>query len=304
MILVSHNLCSLVVTAQYRLLWYVIRTFWPIWLPIVITALVNFLLKKIVVYSIITRRVKWEGWKRAQPGDFVLRRGCFHVYDLWMLISRLATGIMTALIRFFITIAIALVTLTRADVSPLPAWIERYLLLDTGSRSFQGAVKAYHHFNNPIFRVACWMLTEDSKRRRKAAFGFGNGMATVAQMCGRIKWHSTSEAKDDDCDASASAKQDASTTKDKKITVKTRRRSGLGVLRWRLAIMLHRFPQLRYYRAHYLAQKNVKKPNYWKQQLARDDASTSLVSTPCYVSKPISSLESTAERVAADLTTR
>ena len=291
-------------TAQYRILWYAIKTFWPIWLPILITALVNFLLKKIVVYNIITKQVKWEGWKRAQPGDFVLRRGCFHMYDLWMIIARLVTGVMTALVRFFITVAVALVSLTRADVSPLPAWIERYLLLDSGSRSFQAAVKAYHHFNNPIFRVACWILTEDSKRRRKAALGFGNGMATVAQMCGRIKWHAASETKvNAESDTSTSAKEAAS-TKDTQITVKTRRRSGLGVLRWRLAIMLHRFPQLRYYRSHYLAQKNVKKPNYWKQQLARDDASTSLVSTPRYVPKPISLLESTAERVAAELTTR
>ena len=151
-------------------------------------------------------------------------------------------------------------------------------------------------------------------------------MVTVDQLCGKVKFDDSkeevdaaseakddesgtsasakdgqeevdaaSEAKDDESDTSASAKDDASTTKDTKITVKTRRRSGLGVLRWRLAIMLHRFPQLQYYRAHYLARKNAKKPNYWKQQLARDDASTSVVSTPCYVPKPIASLESTAE---------
>ena len=37
--------------------------------------------------------------------------------------------------------------------------------------------------------------------------------------------------------------------------------------------MLHRFPQLRYYRAHYLAQHDPKKPpNRWKQQVSRDVA--------------------------------
>jgi len=264
----------------YRILWYAIKTLWPIWLPILITALVNFLLKKIIVYNIITKQVKWEGWKRAQPGDFVLRRGWFHMYDLWMLIARLATGIMTALVRFFITVAVALVSLTRADVSPLPAWIERYLLLDSGSRSFQAAVKAYHHFNNPIFRVACWILTEDSKRRKELAAKGEFGVVTVDKLCGKVKFDDgkeevdeASEAKDDESDTSTSAKEAAS-TKDTQITVKTRRRSGLGVLRWRLAIMLHRFPQLRYYRSHYLARKDTVARHSWKQGVTKDLAAS------------------------------
>ena len=251
---------------QYRILGHIITSYWYIWVPIVGTALGSYLFKYGVVYYVIT---KWkDGWKR---GDIMLRRGCFHHYDLWMLIVTLATGIMTAVVRFFITIAVALLTLTRADVSPLPAWIERYLLLDTGSKSFQAALKAYHHFNNPIFRVACWMLTEDSKRR-KELFGKGfhaagvttseSSMVTVDKLCGKVKFDDGKK----EVDAASEAKDDESgTTTETTITVKTRRRSGLGVLRWRLAIMLHRFPQLRYYRAHYLAHHDPADINSWKQ---------------------------------------
>ena len=221
-----------------------------------------------------------------------------------MLIVRLATGVMTAVVRFFLTVAVALITLTRADVSPLPAWIERYFLLDTGSKSFQAAVKAYHHFNNPIFRVACWILAEDPKRRRQAVLEFENGVATVGQLCGRIRWYSGSESEDDDEGDTSKSKKEAVSTKDTRVTVRTRRRSGLGVLRWRLAIMLHRFPQLRYYRAHYLARKDAKKPNYWKQQLSRDDPSMNLVPTPRYASESVASFKVTAERIAAELTNR
>ena len=218
----------------------------------------------------------------------MLRRGGFHHYDLWMLVVRLFTGVMTAIVRLFITIAVALLTLTRADVSPLPAWIERYLLLDTGSKSFQATVKACHQFNNPIFRVACWVLVEDSQRRRKATGKLRSGMATVQQLCGKIKscddeemQSVTSEVKynneadtlteitskeenaNDEPDSPKTAKE-VEQKKDTQITVRSRRHSGLGVLRWRLAIMLHRFPHLQYYRAHYLARKGAKEPHVWK----------------------------------------
>ena len=257
------------------------------------------LIQNIVVYQLITKLVKWEGWQRPAPGDFLLRRGGFHHYDLWMLILRLTTGVMTAIVRFFITIAVALITLTRADVSPLPAWIERYLLLDTGSKSFQSLVKVYHHFNNPIFRVACWILTEDSKLRRHATGNLRNGLATVRQLCGKIKWEGaeeeqrlapgvessnksdtsetakeiqSKEAKDNNESESSNAAKETEPKKQTQVTVRSRRHSGLGVLRWRLAIMLHHFPRLRYHRAHYLAQKHAKAPHYWKTGAPTRDA--------------------------------
>ena len=254
--------------------------------------------------------MKWKGWKRAAAGDFLLLRGCFHHYDLWMLIVRLVTGLMTAVVRFFITIGIALLTLTRADLSPLPAWVERYTLLDSGSRSFHAAVKAYHHFNNPVFRVACWLLAEDSQRRRQVAGQIGTCMVTVEQLCGRIKWSSVDEAQDATLEAKHDDNPDTSTTheqttstSDTEIVVRTRRHSGLGVLRWRLAIMLHRFPQLRYHRSHYLERAGFKKPNYWKQEVSRENHVTELFPM---LDAPLSiaTLEKTAAQVAAKLTHR
>ena len=244
----------------------------------VAVAVATVLFKKIVLYNLITKQVQWEGWQRPYPGDFLLCRACFHLFDLWELITRLVTGVITAIVRLILAIGIALITLPSAATSPLPAWVERYTLLDQGSKSFQAAIKAYHRFNNPIFRVACWLLVEDSEQRRLLAGKAGTRVSTVEQMCGKIKLFDSEEkqdveAKDDDESDSSKKQKKAESEQETKITVKTRRHSGLGVLRWRLAIMLHRFPQLRYYRAHYLAQHDPKKPpNRWKQQVSRDVA--------------------------------
>jgi len=92
-------------------------------------------------------------------------------------------------------------------------------------------------------------------------------MVTVDKLCGKVKFDDGKK----EVDAASEAKDDESgTTTETTVTVKTRRRSGLGVLRWRLAIMLHRFPQLRYYRAHYLAHNDPADINSWKQGVTMD----------------------------------
>lgn len=255
---------------QYQILWFAITTFWYIWVPLVAVGFANFLFKKIVVYNIITKQMTWDGWQRPGPGDFLLRRALFHAYDLWLLIARLVTGIVTAIVRFGLTVAVALVTLPSASTSPLPAWIERYTLLDSGSKSFQAVVKAYHKFHNPIFRVACWLLVEDSQQRRLVAGKAGSAVVTVEKLCGKIKLFDPEEKQDVEAkDKADDSKNQKKEKEDTKIAVKTRRHSGLGVLRWRLAIMLHRFPHLRYYRSHYLAKKGHEKPNIWRSQVSR-----------------------------------
>ena len=138
----------------------------------------------------------------------------------------------------------------------------------------------------------------------------GTQVLTVAQLCGRLKWDDVREEEDgaaleaknkDKADTSAIDEQSTSTL-DTQVAVRTRRHSGLGVLRWRLAIMLYRFPQLRYHRAHYLARVGAKKPNYWKQDVSREDRVTVTDTVPPLdVPNSISTLENTAEQVAARL---
>ena len=295
-------------TLQYSLLWWAVKEFWRYWVSILVVIIGNILLKSVVVYKIITKQMKWEGWKRERPGEFLLCRGWFHHYDLYMLIVRLATGFVVALVRFIMTIVIALITLTRANVSPLPAWVERYALLDTGSKSFQATLKVNHLFNNPIFRVACWLLVEDSAHRRACTAGkkdVGSYLASVDQLCGKFKLfeeeaHTVETKKNDDPDTAAQTQNKADVAEDTRVTVRPRRRSGLGVLRWRLAIMLHHYPQLRFYRAHYLARAGGKKPHSWKQG-ARDPTA---VATPNTDLSPLRIVETPAEGSMAELAHR
>jgi len=55
---------------------------------------------------------------------------------------------------------ISLVSLPRMTRSPLPAWFEYYLLLDSGSRSYQALVLLQHTYNHPVMRVAAWILED------------------------------------------------------------------------------------------------------------------------------------------------
>ena len=138
---------------------YAIFKLYTIWVPIVVLAIYNSLVKKFFVYTWITNQ-------KGDQGDRILLRKWFHMYDLWMFFIRLGTSFITALTRFIIAIAVALFTLPRTNVSPLPSWIERYTALDTGSKSFNAVIKLYNEFNQPVFNVACWLLEEESKDRR------------------------------------------------------------------------------------------------------------------------------------------
>lgn len=138
---------------------YAIFKLYTIWVPIVVLAIYNSLVKKFFVYTWITNQ-------KGDAGDRIILRKWFHMYDLWMFFTQLGTSFITALTRFIIAIAVALFTLPRTNVSPLPSWIERYTALDTGSKSFNAVIKLYNEFNQPVFNVACWLLEEESKDRR------------------------------------------------------------------------------------------------------------------------------------------
>ena len=97
---------------------------------------------------------------------YIIYRYCWAVFELWELLTQVAIGLGKSIVRFVLVIVSALLSLPRIDRSPFPAWIEYYLLLDSGSKSYQGVIVLYHVHNNPVMRVACWVLQEDSRDRR------------------------------------------------------------------------------------------------------------------------------------------
>merc|ERR1712087_605808 len=90
----------------------------------------------------------------------------YMAFDLWEILIKIAASVVTAIIRFVLTIVAVVISLPRMDRSPFPAWMEVYLLLDSGSRSYQGLILLSHQHNNPILRVFCWRLQENAEARR------------------------------------------------------------------------------------------------------------------------------------------
>jgi Ca2+-binding EF-hand superfamily protein len=195
-------------------------------LPIVISSIVNVGLKKTFGYRLATN---------AKPYDHVRMRRLYHLYDLVTIFLKIAAGFMTAFVRFIITIVIALFTLPRIDVSPLPAWIERYLELDAGSKSFHAVLKSYHTFNHPLHITACWALIEHSKQRKIVDKKVKSQLET-----NNLDTHS---------------KSSRTKTRSRYFAPSSKwrgKKPGTGYARWHLALMLHNYPYLRHFRSHAL----------------------------------------------------
>jgi Ca2+-binding EF-hand superfamily protein len=195
-------------------------------IPIIATAVVNIILKKTFGYKLATN---------AKPHDHVKMRRLYHLYDAVQIMMTMAAGFMLAFIRFIITCVIALGTLPFMDRSPIPAWVERYLLLDTGSKSYHSMILLYHTFNHPLHISACWMILEDSRRRKALSLQEvskkdeveGIPRPPVSKPEVRHRYLATAQKWNG-------------------------KKRGTGYKRWHLALMLHNYPYLRHFRAHAL----------------------------------------------------
>ena len=96
-----------------------------------------------------------------------------------MIVFRLFTGPITALVRLIMGIGIAFATLPRMDVSPLPGWFERYLLLDMGSKGFHSMVLLYHRMCNPVHNVALELWWDATFRRLSGVHDTGRHEAVM-----------------------------------------------------------------------------------------------------------------------------
>ena len=52
------------------------------------------------------------------------------------------------------------------DVSIFPAWVDYYVQLDSGAKSYFGLILMFHLHNNPVMRVSCWILEDDARERK------------------------------------------------------------------------------------------------------------------------------------------
>lgn len=152
----------------WDVLLYVLRTNLTMILTLIAVAAVNPLIKIIV-------------GKLAVHKKYIKMRFLWGVFELWELLTQVAAGIVKSIVRFVMVIVAVLFSLPRIDRSPFPAWIEYYLLLDTGSKSYQGMICMYHVHNNPVMRVACWILLEDSRDRRDATKRAARSLVTPRQ---------------------------------------------------------------------------------------------------------------------------
>merc|ERR1711988_267253 len=75
-------------------------------------------------------------------------------------------------------IIICVVNLPRLSPSPFPAWLERYVLLDTGSKAYMSLILLHHTNCHPVFRTAAWEMETDTNLRR---LGPANGYVSAAK---------------------------------------------------------------------------------------------------------------------------
>ena len=115
-------------------------------------------------------------------------RYAWMAYDMYQILLSSIAGLTKALVRFVLVVVIALVSLPRTDVSIFPAWVEVYLQLDSGAKSYRGLVLLYHHHNNPVMRVAAWLLQESAKARRDEAMREQLGLAPPEKLRAINRW--------------------------------------------------------------------------------------------------------------------
>jgi len=157
------------------LLWW-LRNNVSLLLAIIIPMLIDMLITKIFLMNVTTP--KW-----------IKNRYLWAAFDLYKILAQVVAGLVKALVRFALVVLVTLFSLPRIDRSPFPAWLEMYLLLDTGSKSYQGVILLYHSYNNPVFRVACWLLQEDAANRADPETAARLGLCSTTRRRISNRWY-------------------------------------------------------------------------------------------------------------------
>jgi len=155
--LISFILFPVIILLAWSLTWDVLIWF----LENHYTWLIVFIMP-IIVNSVL----KFVFTRYIGPKQVIKHRMMWMFYDIYELMLSCLTGITKALVRFVLVIFSTLFSLPRMDVSIFPAWLDYYVALDTGARSYHALILSYHMHNNPLLRCVCWMLQEDAAKRR------------------------------------------------------------------------------------------------------------------------------------------
>ena len=162
-------------TLTQDLLWWIIKQNYY-FLPIIIPIVIDLIITKIFMKYVVTPK-----WIKA--------RFLWAAFDLYKILLQIVAGIVKSLVRFVLVVVTVLFSLPRLDRSPFPAWVEMYLLLDSGSKSYQGVILLYHTMNNPVMRVAAWMIQEDAAARKDPATAAQLGLVSAKKRRISNRWN-------------------------------------------------------------------------------------------------------------------
>lgn len=137
-------------------------SYWKVILTLLAPTLVQaVLLKRIIGYEVLTTAT-------APYRDRIIFRQGYMIYDCMELYLSIFTGITLAIVRVVLAMVLAILSLPRIDQTCYPAWIGRYIDLDTATRAYRGIVLQSHEFSNPIVVVFVRLLVEGAAARAAA----------------------------------------------------------------------------------------------------------------------------------------
>lgn len=92
--------------------------------------------------------------------NFYLTNRFYGIYDFVLIYLSLGAGLVGAIVRFILSLVIALITVSIVDQPNLPAWFLKYLWLDGVNKSYLGMIYMYHIHNHPIHVTFAQILSE------------------------------------------------------------------------------------------------------------------------------------------------
>jgi hypothetical protein len=91
----------------------------------------------LIIFAAINPIIKLIVTKIIVAKDHIVYRYCWAAFELYEILSQVVAGVAKSITRFVLVLVGVFISLPRIDRSPFPAWIEYYLLLDSGSKSYQ-----------------------------------------------------------------------------------------------------------------------------------------------------------------------
>ena len=116
---------------------------------------------------VINALIKMISTKYIGGASTILRRFSWMFFDLFQMLLSCVTGVAKGIARFVMVTVVNVLSLPRMDISIFPAWVDYYVQIDSGAKSYFGMILMYHQHNNPLMRVSCWILEDDASARRK-----------------------------------------------------------------------------------------------------------------------------------------